>query len=56
MDAFVGEAGDQASFFSWHSDIGIPMNFQEVSGIVTFGSIELRLPFEMSRDVRTLSR
>ena len=30
------EAGDEASFSSWHSNIGIPINFQEESGIVTF--------------------
>ena len=36
MDASGGEAGDQASLSSWHSDIGIPINFQEESGIVTF--------------------
>ena len=31
-----GEAGDQASLSSWHSDIRIPINFQKESGIVTF--------------------
>ena len=31
-----GEAGDQVSLSSWHRDIGIPINFQEVSGIVNF--------------------
>ena len=35
MDASGGEAGDQASLSSWQSDIGIPINFQEGSGIVT---------------------
>ena len=34
-DASGGEAGDQASLSSFHSDIGIPINFQEESGIVT---------------------
>ena len=47
--------GVQVSFSSWHSDIGIPINFHEESGIITFWSIELRLPLEMSTDVRTLS-
>ena len=30
-----GEAGDQGSLSSWHSDIGIPIHFQEESGIIT---------------------
>ena len=34
-DTSGGEAGDQASLSSFHSDIGIPINFLE-SGIVTF--------------------
>ena len=47
--------GVQLSFSSWHSDIGIPINFHEESGIITFWSIELRMPPVMSTDVRTLS-
>ena len=43
--------GDQASFSSFHSDIGIPMNFQEESGLVTFSSIELPGPLDVSRHV-----
>ena len=35
-DASRGEAGDQVSLFSCHRDIGIPIRFHEVSGIVTF--------------------
>ena len=35
-DASGGEVGDQASLSSFHSDIGIPINFQEVSGHGTF--------------------
>ena len=31
-----GEPGGQASLISWHSDLGIPINFHEESGIVTF--------------------
>ena len=31
-----GEPGSQVSLISWHSYIGIPVNFHEVSGIVTF--------------------
>ena len=51
-DTSGGEAGYQASLSSWHNDFGIPINFQEESGIVTFGSIELGPPLEVSRDVR----
>ena len=36
MDASRGEAGDRGSHSSFHSDIGIPINFQQESGIVTF--------------------
>ena len=36
MDSSGGEAGDRVSLSIWHSDIGIPINFQEESGIVTF--------------------
>ena len=35
-DASGGEVGGQASLISWHSYIGIPINFHEESGIVTF--------------------
>ena len=35
-DASGGEPGGQASLISWHSYIGIPMNFHEESDIVTF--------------------
>ena len=35
-DAPGGELGGQASLISWHSYIGIPINFPEESGIVTF--------------------
>ena len=35
-DASQGEAGDPGSLSRCHSDIGIPINFQEESGIVTF--------------------
>ena len=35
-DASGGEPGGQASLTSWHSYIGIPINFHEESGIVTF--------------------
>ena len=35
-DASGGELGDQASLSSFHRDIGIPINFQEESGLITF--------------------
>ena len=35
-EASGGEPGTQASLISWHSYTGIPINFQEESGIVTF--------------------
>ena len=35
-DTSVGEPGDQASLIIWHSYNGIPINFHEESGIVTF--------------------
>ena len=35
-DASGSEPGCQASLISWHSLIGIPINFHEESGIVTF--------------------
>ena len=35
-DASGGETGDRGSLSSWSSDIGIPLNFQKESGIVTF--------------------
>ena len=35
-DASGGEVGDHVSLSSFHRDIGIPINFQEVSGLGTF--------------------
>ena len=35
-DASRCEVGDPVSLSSCHRDIGIPINFQEESGIVTF--------------------
>ena len=48
-DASGGEAGDRVSLSSWHSDIGIPIHFQEESGIVILWSIEFRVPLEGSK-------
>ena len=47
-DASGGEPGGQASLIIWQSYIGIPINFHEESGIVTFLSIELSAPLEVS--------
>ena len=35
-DASGGELGGQDSLISWHSYIGIPINFYKESGIVSF--------------------
>ena len=49
VDAFHGEAGDQGSLSSCHSDFGIPSNFQQESAIVIFLGIELCVPLEVSK-------
>ena len=49
-----GEPGGQSSLISWHSYIGIPINFHEESGIVTFWSIELSAPLEVSNGCEAL--
>ena len=38
-DAFGGEVGDHASFSGFQKDLGIPINFQEESGLVTFEAL-----------------
>ena len=43
------------SLISWHSYIGIPINFHEGSGIVTFGSIELSAPLNVAKGCEALS-
>ena len=53
-DASGGEPGVQASHISWHSYIGIPINFHEESGIVTFWSIELRATLDVSKGCESL--
>ena len=42
---------DQRSLSSFHRDIGIPINFQEESVLLTFCSIELHEPLQVSRDM-----
>ena len=44
--------GDQGYLSSFHRDIGIPINFQEESSLVSFSNLELHEPIEVSRDVR----
>ena len=65
-DASQGEAGDPASVSSFHSDIGIPINFHQESGIIIFEALnsaclsrcqsDLRPPVHMRLGPRTLSR
>ena len=54
MDASWGEAGGKASLISWHSYIGIPNNFHEELGIVTFLSIELSATLYVSKGCEAL--
>ena len=42
------------SFICWHSYIGIPIYFHEESGIVTFCSIELSVPLDVSKGCEAL--
>ena len=53
-DASGGEPGGKASLISWHSYIGIPINFHKESGIVTFWSIELSAPLKVSNGCEAL--
>ena len=54
MDASGGEAGGQAYHIIWHSYIGIPINFHEESGIVTFLHIELSATLDVSNGCEAL--
>ena len=44
--------GVQGSLSSFHRDIGIPINYQEESGLSHFRNSEVRGPLEGSSDVR----
>ena len=44
--------GEHSPLSSFHSDIGVPINFQEESGLGPFRNTELRGPLEVSGDVR----
>ena len=48
--------GDHLPLSSFHSDIRIPINFHEESGLGPLRNNELRGPPEVSTDVRPLSR
>ena len=54
MDATGFEAGGQVSLISWHTYIGIPINFHEESGILTFWSNELSAPLDVSKGCEAL--
>ena len=54
MDASRSEEWNQGSLSSWHSEIGIPKNIQELSGIINMWSCELRVHLEVSMDVRSV--
>ena len=38
-DASVGEVGDHASLSSFQKDLGVPINFPEESGLITFEAL-----------------
>ena len=44
--------GEHSPLSSFHRDTGIPINFQEESGLGPFRNTELRGPLEVSSDVR----
>ena len=57
--------GDHASLSSFQKDLGIPVNFQEESGLVTFEALnstslsrcrDVRHPVQMRRGTRVFSR
>ena len=54
MDASGSESGGLVSLIIWQSYIGIPINFHEVSGIVTFSSIELSTTLDVSNGSEAL--
>ena len=54
IDASGGEPRGQASLIRWNSYIGIPINFHEESGIITFCSNELSAPLYVSNRCEAL--
>ena len=55
-DASRGDAGDPRCLSRCHRDIGILLNFQKDLGIVTFWSIELPVPIEVSKGCESSCR
>ena len=53
-DASGDGPGGQASIISCQSYIGIPVNFHDEAGIVTFSSTELSAPLEVSNGCEAL--
>ena len=51
-DASGRDSGGQASLISWHSYVGIPINFHEESGIVTFEALNSAHLSKSQMDVR----
>ena len=51
-DASGGEPGGKVSIVSWHSYIGIPINFHEASCIVTFEALKAAHHSKSQMDVR----
>ena len=51
-EASGGEPEGQVSLISWHIYIGIPINFHEVSGIVTFEALNSAHLSKSQMDVR----
>ena len=49
MDDSGVQEGGQAFLIIWNSYIGIPINFHEESGIVTFLQIELSATLDVSK-------
>ena len=44
--------GDHSPLYSFHRDIGIPINFVQETGLGAFRNTELPWPLEVSSDVR----
>ena len=47
MDNSRGEAGDPGSLSICYPNFGILINFQKETGIITFRSVQLRVPVEV---------
>ena len=49
MDGFRSEEWHRGSLSIWHSNIGIPNNIKELSGIVNIWSSELDMALKLSK-------